>query len=206
MLKHVPLLLTLLSGVPLPVAGYQAQPLESYRARATVGGVTVAVEPYGSDEKSAAAFDLRDLVKRGYFPVYVAIRNETSDYISISTRKVLLSTHFGQSFYTTPAAIVVEDITGGGGFSRTPKSRDAAEGKGGQISLLDALTGKELQNGQVEPGGTVQGFLFFFTPTPRQDFFAGSKLTIPGLTNRGTGRDIGPFEIPLDAGEKQVNP
>ncbi len=187
------LLLLLLSGAARADAT-QARPIESYAARATVGGVTVAAEPYGS-EKISDAFDVHDLAKRGYFPLYIAIRNQTQDYVSISTRKVILLTSSGQPLYTTSAALLVDDVTRGGGF----------KGKGGS-SVLDALTARELRNGQIEPGETVEGLVFFFTTAPRKDFFAGAKLTVPGLTNRTTGRDIGPFEIPLPAGGADPKP
>jgi hypothetical protein len=198
---HTLLLLTFWGTLPIMAAGYQGRPLDSFAARATVEGVTVAAEPYSElkpDARDAAkrdadvksnAFDTRDLAKRGYFPLYVVIKNETTDYVTLSTRKVVLATGAGETLYTTSAAIMVEDVTRGGGF----------KGKGGS-SELDAMTGKELQNGQIEPGGTVEGLLFFFTSTPRKDFFAGAKLKIPGMASRATGKDVGPFEIPLSAG------
>jgi hypothetical protein len=194
MSSHILLLLTLWGALPIMAENYQGKPLDSYSAHITVSGVTVAAEPF-VELKAASAFDVRDMAKRGYYPLYVAIRNDTSDYVSISTRKVVLSTMAGQTLYTTSAAILVEDMTRGGGF----------KGKGGS-SILDSMTSKELQNGQIEPGGTVEGFLFFFTTSPRKDFFAGAKLTIPGMTSRATGRDIGPFEIPLPAGGADPKP
>jgi len=89
----------------------EVRPMESYPARVSVDGITIAANPYSTDAESAVAFDVKNLNSRGYFPVHVIIKNETSYYLTIRTRNVLLFTPEGEQLYATPAAIVVDSVT-----------------------------------------------------------------------------------------------
>lgn len=181
---------TLLTAADYRIKEVKVLPIESYPARTTVGEVTIAADPYPTNEKSLSAFDIRNLNSRGYFPVHVVIRNSSSDFYTIRTRNILLVTSTGQHLYTTPATILVEDLTGAG------LTRDASSSK--STSPLVDFTDKELTNRLIEPGAVVDGFLFFFTPEPRKDFFVGSTLYIPKIEQEGTRKPLGPFSIPLD--------
>jgi hypothetical protein len=174
-------------------------PIESYPARTELGGVTIAVDPYGNDEKSYSAFDVKNLNSRGYYPVHVIIRNSSANFLTIRTRNVMLITSAGQQLYTTPATVVVEDVIKAGHVSKFPKMKS----HGGTTSPnagspLADFTGKELTNRALDPGTVSDGFLFFFTPSPINDFFAGSTLYIPKLEEEGSRKSFGPFSIRLD--------
>lgn len=176
-------------GAAALLAEYQVKtvkvlPMESYPARTEIGGVTIAANPYASNEKSYTAFDIKNLNSRGYYPVHVIIRNSTQTYLSIHTRNIVLITPSGQHLYSTPATIVVDDVS-------STKSTKLG-------SPLSDFTSKELTNRLVDPGTVTDGFLFFFTPSPSRDFFDGSTLYIPKLEEEGTRKGIGPFAIPLD--------
>lgn len=177
----------------------RVQPIEFYPARVDLGGVTIAADPYNSDEKAFTAFDVKNLNTRGYFPVHVIIRNSSQTYFNIRTRNVVLITASGQQLYTTPATVVVEDVIKASLVSKIPKmkSRDmSVSTKAG--SPLSDFTNKELTNRAIDPGTVSDGFLFFFTPEPKPGFFVGSTLYIPKLEEEGTRKGLGPFAIPLD--------
>ena len=159
-------------------------PVESYPARTEIEGVTIAANPYASNEKSFTAFDIKNLNSRGYYPVHVIIRNSSKTYLNVRTRNIVLITPSGQHLYSTPATVVVEDVS---------SSKSTKLG-----SPLSDFTGKELTNRLVDPGTVTDGFLFFFTPAPKSDFFAGTTLYIPKLEEEGTRKGLGPFAIPLD--------
>src|SRR5450759_3421232 len=89
------------------IKNVQVMPIESYPARVAAGAVTIAADPYPTDERSFSAFDVKDLNSHGYFPVHVIIQNSSPNYITIRTRNIVLVTSAGQEFYTTPATIVV---------------------------------------------------------------------------------------------------
>jgi hypothetical protein len=175
-------------------------PIESYPARKAMGEVTIAADPYTTDEKTYTAFDVKDLNSRGYFPLHIIILNGSQSYVSVRTRDITLMTSDGQKLYTTPATIVVQDVIKGSLMSKLPKmkSHDQSTSTKTGSPLLD-FTGKELTNRQIEPGAVSTGFIFFFTPEPKKPFFAGSKLLIPQVMDENSHKPLGPFEIPLDA-------
>ncbi len=182
-------------GVMLPAMGadYQIKtvkvlPIESYPARATIEGVTVAADPYPTDEKSSTAFDVKEMNSKGYFPVHVIIMNSTSHALSVRTRNIVLVLAGGQELYTTPATLVVQDVAKKGG---------ATSMKAGS-ALLD-FTAKELTNMAVEPGAVANGFVFFFYGQGvKKILIAGATLRIPKIEDETTQKDLGPFNIPLD--------
>ncbi len=198
-------LLAMLALVPALAAEYQIRtvkvlPVDSYPARVTVGGLTIAADPYPNDEKSYTAFDVKDLNSKGYFPIHLIIRNSSNSFITVRTRDITLTTAEGQKLYTTPATLVVQDVIKGGLVSKLPKmkSRDQSTSTRSGSPLLD-FTGKELTNRQIEPGAVSDGFIFFYTDNPLMPLFRGSKLFIPQVLNDSDRKPLGPFEIPLDA-------
>ena len=177
----------------------KVQPMESYPAQASVGNVTIAADPYDTNKKSLTAFDVKKLNSSGYFPLHVIIQNGSSDFLKIHTRNIILITSSGQHLYTTPASVLVDDVVGKGFTSRIPLlgSRDSTTtGKPG--SPLSDFSSKELTNRLLDPGTVSDGFLYFFTPEPKKNPFAGSTLFIPKLEKEGTNQALGPFSIPLD--------
>ena len=199
--------LLLLFVQALPAAGYrikiiEVKPIESYPAQESVNGITIAADPYSTDAESSAAFDVKNLNSRGYFPVHIIIKNDTSYYLTIRTRNVLLFTPDGEQLYSTPAAVVVDNVTKSGLNYREPtKSDDSEDARKG--SPLTDFTSKELVAASINPGDTVDGFLFFFTDNTKKNLLAGSSLYIPAVEEEGTKKPFGPFTIRLDPALKK---
>ena len=175
----------------------EVKPMESYPAQTSVGGITIAADPYSTDAKSATAFDIKNLNSRGYFPVHVIIKNETSSYLTIRTRNVLLFTPEGEQLYSTPAAIVVDNLSRAGITQKEPAKSDNPEDSQ-KVSPLTDFTSKELVTASINPGTVVDGFLFFFTEKRKKNILAGSSLYIPRVEEEGTKKPFGPFTIRLD--------
>jgi len=191
--------ITILRAADYEVKTVKVLPIESYPARTEVAGVTIAADPYTTNEKSFLAFDVKDLNSHGYFPIHVIIKNASEAFLNIRTRNVLLITTSGQQLYTTPATVVVEDVIKAGLASKFPLMRGRDQSTSTKAgSPLSDFTNKELTNRLVDPGTVSDGFLFFFTPEPKKNLFAGSTLYIPKLEEEGTRKAIGPFSIPLD--------
>ena len=192
MLKRALFIFPLLAAALEWSADYQVKTvpvraIESYPARATLDGITIAADPYPTDEKSFTAFDVKDLNSRGYFPLHVIIKNTTQDFLSIKTRNVVLVTATGQELYTTSATVLVGDIFKGGQATSMKKG-----------SPLVDFTEKELSSRQITPEKVVNGFLFFFSSEPKKNLFAGSTLRIPEVMDDDSRKALGPFLIPLD--------
>jgi hypothetical protein len=180
----------------------EVQPIESYPAQTTVGGITIAANPYSTDAESSTAFDIKNLNSRGYFPIHVIIKNETSSYLTIRTRNVLLFTSGGEQIYSVPAAIVVDNLSRAGLTKKEPTKSDVPEASQ-KVSPLVDFTSKELVAASIDPGAVVDGFLFFFTEKRKINLFAGSSLYIPRLEEEGTKKPFGPFTIRLDQALKK---
>jgi hypothetical protein len=176
-------------------------PIESYPAQITLNGVTIAADPYPTNEKSYTAFDIKNLNAKGYYPLRVIIRNNTQGYLSLRTRNIVLITAAGQQLYTTPVMNLVEDVMGKTMKDKLPeiKAKDQTIISKPGSPLID-FTDKELTNQLITPGSAASGFLFFFTPDPlKKGFFEGSTLFVPRLEEEGTHKPVGPFTIKLDA-------
>lgn len=194
----------LLAGVSAGAADYHIKtprllPIQEYPAKVAIGPITIAVDPYSTDEKSFTAFDIRDLNSRGYFPLQVIIGNASAAPLQIRTREIVLVSNKGTEIYTHPATLVVQDVVKGGLLTKIPKvgAKDpATSAKVG--SPLNDFTSKELINRSIEAGTTISAFLFFYTAEPKKNLFAGASLKIPHLLDENTRKDIGPFVIPLD--------
>jgi len=173
-------------------------PPEEYPVRVTIGPVTVAADPYATDDKSFTAFDVKDLNSRGFFPVLVVVRNSSTNPITVRTREIVLVTAAGTTMYSHPAALVVQDVIKAG--IKIPKvhSKDPATSTKAGSPLTDFTT-KELANRAVEAGSVASGFLFFYTAEPKKNLFAGSTLRIPKIIDEGPRTPLGPFELRLDA-------
>ena len=175
----------------------EVKPIESYPAQTSVSGITIAADPYSTDAKSATAFDVKNLNSRGFFPVHVIIKNETTSYLTIRTRNVLLFTPEGEQLYSTPAAIVVDNLSRAGITRREPTKSDNPEDTQKLSPLMD-FSNKELVVASLNPGAVVDGFLFFFTEKRKKNILAGSSLFIPRVEEEGTKKPFGPFTIRLD--------
>ncbi|HSW37855.1 MAG TPA: hypothetical protein VLL97_00010 [Acidobacteriota bacterium] len=162
--------------------------IESYPAQTTVDGITIAVDPHFSDEKSYAVFNVRDLNSRGYFPLRVIISNSTGKYLKLHTRNAFLITASKTNIYTVPAVMIEKDL-----FSQNLGGR-----KSRQEPPPNDFAARELVMQSIEPRSVVEGFLFFSLPETQKDYFRGSSLHIPGIEEEGTRKAFGPFIIELD--------
>ena len=175
-------------------------PIESYPARTTLNQVTIAADPYDTNEKSYLAFDVKKLNSQGYFPLHVIIKNDSKSFLKIQTRNITLITASGQQLYTTPATVVVSDVIDPGLTSHIPLVGTADRTTSVKTgSPLWDFTNKELTNRYLDPGTVNDGFLFFYSQDAKQSFFAGSTLYIPKLDEEGASKTVGPFFIRLDS-------
>lgn len=99
-MKQLSIAILLLLGSVSLFAQYHAKTvpvldLESYPARSVVGGITLAADPYPTDDRSFTAFDVRDLNSRGYYPVHIIVKNGTENFVTVKTRNAVLVTAAG---------------------------------------------------------------------------------------------------------------
>ena len=105
-------LVTVLVASDYRIKTVEILPVESYPAHVSVDDITIAADPYPNDEKCSTAFDVKKLASRGFFPVNIVIKNASPYYLKIKTLNITLETRLGQRLYSTPAAMVVEEVIG----------------------------------------------------------------------------------------------
>lgn len=181
------------------------RPIDTYPLKVTLDNVTIAADPYLTDEKSFTAFDVKDLNSRGYFPIHVIIQNSSHHYLALSTRNIVLEWESGLRLYTTPATLVVQDVVKGSLLAKLPriKSGDQATSARKGSPLAD-FTSKELTNRGIEAGALSHGFLFFYSRTLKKEQFSGARLVIPALSTEDTKEQLGPFGILMSAPVSRV--
>jgi hypothetical protein len=197
MILTLTLLCAVLFASEYKIKTVELLPVESYPARVSSDGITVAADPYPDNKKSSTAFDVSNMNSRGYFPVHIIVKNDSPYYLKVQTRNIMLETRLGQQLYSTPAAMVVEEVIGTK-FSDSLSMIGGASASGILTSPLSDFTGKELTNRLIDPGMVSNGFLFFFSEKNKRSIFIGSTLHIPSLEEEGTHKTFGPFIIPLD--------
>jgi hypothetical protein len=190
--------LGLILGCAIVAAGFAADvyrikmvnilPIESYAAQKEISGITVALDPYSTNDKSFTAFDVKTLNSHGCYPLHIIIKNSTTRYLTLRTQDIYLITNTKERRYPYPASLIVEQITLSG---LLPKPKNKAEGG----TPLADFASKQLSNRTIDPGAISDGFLYFPTSTPRVDLFAGATLFIPKFVDEATQKQIGPFEI-----------
>jgi hypothetical protein len=193
------LLAPLLFASDYSVKPVEVLPIDSYPARVTVDKITIAADPYPDNEKSFTAFDVKNLNSRGFFPINIIFRNDSQYYLKLKTQNIVLETRLGELLYSTPAAMVVEDLVGGKYVDSLSHLKDGERLSDTVASPLSDFTSKGLNNTLLEPGMVHSGFLFFYTEKHKRSLFIGSTLHIPNLKEEGTDKNFGPFDIRLDS-------
>src|SRR3954471_6355192 len=93
--------------VSTALAGYKSikvkvNPAMTYPLHQSQGNVTIAVDPYETDEKIRTAFDIKGMEKLGIIPVNLIISNDGEDLVSVSGQDVNLLDDKNQSIESTP--------------------------------------------------------------------------------------------------------
>jgi hypothetical protein len=200
-------MLTVLTATTL--AGYKSikvkvDPARSYPFVATQGHVTIAADPYETNDKIKTAFDIKDLEKLGIVPVNVIISNEGEDLISVNGEDINLLDEKNHSLESLPVEEVVHAILSKGKSpstrgpntsSRFPLPR--REGlRGDAFEIETDFNNKALKEVRIAPKATASGFVFFRLPD-HQMRLAGHKLYIPQVKNLKTKEDLLFFEIEI---------
>jgi hypothetical protein len=212
--KRIGLLFPSLLGIALlwafePVwAGYKARPWcigarDSYPARITSEGVTIAVEPLFTDALAARVFDKKDIVTRGIMPLAILIFNENSFPIAVDALSIELI-HEGDHIRTLYSNEVVSRLFGKDKFWIS-RQVSPMSGKGLNKNAMDDFEGKFLVDKAIAPHDKGGGFLYMqiHSPGDLARYLSKSILYIPKVYRQDNGSRLIFFEIELAAA---VNP
>lgn len=176
-------------------APFKPGPAESYPCRQTQEKVTIAVQPFDTQEKTRLAFDKLDPNRYGILPVLVIIRNDGPDTLMLEGLRVEYIADSRQKIEAIPSREVAKVNAPGrpriyGGPLPTQLPRSSTK----KNPLTDwAIEGRAFAAKALPPGESASGF-FYFEASHRP----GASLYLTGLRVAPSRRELFYFEIPLD--------
>lgn len=192
----------LLAAIPV-AAKYKPKPWtpsdpESYPARLTSEGVTIAVDPLYTDALAARYFDKNDIVSRGIMPLAVAIFNDNDFPVEVDALSIELIRGSDHIRSLSPNEVVIRlfqrDKTWRPKVPTVPRS-DLNE------EALDDFDSKFLLAKVIEPHSRGGGFLYLHLPEPKdiKAYLLESVVYIPRVYRRDNDSRLIFFEIGLSA-------
>ncbi len=193
-LRLVSLSVALIGLVPAFAADLHVKPAAEYPHHQTSEGVTIAVQPYETDDQAKEAFGKNNPFRLGVLPVLVVIQNGGKDAIRVERIRPVYVLPEGTRVENTPATEVkyihgarqpraTPGPLGGIGISRTSKNPL------GEWEIEGRAFGAQM----IPPGQSASGFLYFQVPQSS----AAASIYLSGLENAVTGKELYYFEIPL---------
>jgi hypothetical protein len=208
--KNFYLLASLLSAIALILtsvptrAGYKARPWslggrESYPARLTSEGVTIAAEPLFSNALAARVFDKDDIVTRGIMPLAIIIFNDNDFPVEVEGSSIELI-HESDHLHTMMPNEVVYRLFRKDRSSWLPQIPKISKSDLNSDALED-FEHKFLANKLVPSHGKEAGFLYFQLREPKDpiSYLSSSTVYIPNVYRRDNGSRLVFFEIELNA-------
>ncbi len=200
----------LLAGT-LVFAGYKARPwkpraLESYSARQSSQGVTIALDPLFRDAMAAQVFDKNDIVSCGIMPLAVVVFNENDFAVQLNCGTIELIDGEDHLRTREPAEIVPMLFKKTGSrvpipipVPRNPVPRTSGSGSGQLDDPMQDFDHKFLADKTIGPHSTGGGFLYFRVPQIKDlpERLSKASVYIPDVMRIDTGKALMYFEIEL---------
>ena len=174
---------------------FEPGPIDSYPNRQTVEKLTVAADPFDTEDKTRQAFGKLNPNQYGILPILVVMQNNSGQTLSLETMHVEYLLPSRQRLDATPA----RDVARTQGVKRpniypgplpTPIPRTTS-----RKSPLTAweIEGRAFAAKMLPPGESASGF-FYFQVAQR----AGSVLYITGIREASSRRELFYLEIPFE--------
>jgi hypothetical protein len=205
-------LVLLLSAIALiwtspPIsAGYKTRPWsarvrDSYPARLTSEGVTIAAEPLFTDALAARVFNKDDIITRGIMPLAIVIFNDNDFPIEVEGSSIELIHETDHLRTLMPNEVVYQLFKKDKSWlpqmprlSKSDLNPDA----------LEDFDHKFLTDRLVAPHGKDAGFLYFRPRQPKDlvPYLSSCTVYIPNVYRRDNGSRMVFFEIDLNPAVK----
>jgi hypothetical protein len=172
---------------------FKAKPAAGYQHKQTSEKVTIAVQPYTTDDDAKEAFGKVNPWRYGVLPVLVVIQNDSPHALRLDKARFTYDLPDGSKVPATPASDV-KYLLG----AKKPRQLSGPIGvvlpKGGKNPLSGwEIEGRALAAKMIPPGESASGFVYFQTPQASD----AASVYVDGLTDAVTSRDLFYFEIPL---------
>ena len=173
---------------------FEVQPAASYPHRQTSEKLTIAVQPYQTDEEAREAFGKLNPWRYGILPVLIVVQNDGPDAVRVDHMKLFYTLPDRSRTEATPAGDV-KYLEG----ARQPKAVAGPlggihPGKVPKNPLAEwDVEGRAFAAKMIPAGQSASGFVYFQTPIAS----AAASVYISGLEDPVTGKELYYFEIPL---------
>ncbi len=167
---------------------------ESFEAKQTIEGLTIAARPYDDPEEARTAFGKLNPYQHGILPVLVVMKNNGKGTLRFDNLQVMYRAPRGRKVEATPAGDVMYLKGGNAKVTNSqiptggPRVKIAKNPLKNEVIIERAFAAKMLP-----PGEAAHGFFYFQTGHSR-----GNSLYITGIRDAMTGKELFYFEIPLD--------
>jgi hypothetical protein len=186
-------LLPIAAAVAADKPTFQVKPADQYANKQTSDGITMAAEPFTTDEQAKTAFGKLNPWQYNILPVLVVMRNDSPRTIRLE------KLHFEYELpdHSKVDAIPASDVK----YSRGPNRPKVSTGPLGGVKVgggKNPLNAPEIETRAfaakvLPPGEAASGFVYFETDVTS----AGALLYVTGLEDASTGKELYYFEIPL---------
>ncbi len=172
---------------------FKAKAAAEYPHRQASEKVTIAVQPYVTDDEAKEPFGKVNPWRYGVLPVLVVIQNDSPHAIRLDKARFTYDLPDGSKVEAMPAADV-RFIMG----AKKPRQISGPIGvvlpKGGKNPLNEwAIEGRALAAKMIPAGESASGFVYFQTPEQSD----AASVYITGLTDAVTNQELFYYEIPL---------
>jgi len=182
------------SGADKEKTRFDAKPASAYAHKQTSEKVTIAAEPFETDEQAKDAFGKVNPFRYGLLPVLVVIQNDSPDAIRVDHMRLIYTLPDRSKVEATPAQDVrfLHGVTqpkpvigpvGGVKIGRQPKN-PLAEWE---------IEGRAFAAKMVPAGQSASGFVYFQVPQSSP----AATVTVDGLVDAASGKELYYFEIPM---------
>jgi hypothetical protein len=183
------------SGADNEKTKFTARPAADYAHRQTSEKLTIAAQPYETDEQTKEAFGKVNPWRYGILPVLIVVQNDSPDSIRLENMQFVYVLPDRTRVESTPARDV-QYIHG----AQTPKSPvggplgGIARNRKPKNPLAEwEIEGRAFAAKMLPPGQSASGFVYFQIPQSS----AAASIYISGLVNANTGKELYFFEIPM---------
>jgi hypothetical protein len=179
---------------------FQSKPAVEYPHRMTSEKVTIAAQPFVTDEETKEPFGKLNPWRYGVLSVLVVIQNDSADTLKIDRMKVTYVLPDNSKVDATPAGDV-KYLLGAKAPTHIPGSGLPVHIGGSKKSPLNEweIEGRAFAAKVIPPGQSASGFFYFQLDTTSE----ASSVYISGLTNAASGKELFYFEIPMSGKSTQ---
>lgn len=177
-------------------APFKAKPAAEYENKSSFDKVTIAVEPFDTEEETQSAFGKIHPPRYGVLPVLVVIQNDRATPLDGRLLKFHYKVRGEPEIEATPSG-EIRFAAGGPAMPKVGQPPSTlplpVPRRMKKNPLSDPIIDERAFAAKmIAPGESASGFVYFQT-----EYHGGATITLAGLRDPATGKDLFFVEIPI---------